>query len=70
MILNGRLVIIAPNGAVIHANQLPDAPHRRVSKRDAKSAGKSVRHERAKQFKWCMLTGGKNPPIRNQWGIP
>lgn len=70
MILNGKLVIIAPNGAVIHANQLPDAPRRRVSRRDAKAHTAAVRHERKSHYQWAFLTGGKNPPRRNAWGIP
>lgn len=70
MILNGRLVIIDPDGRIIRPGTLPDTPRRIVSKRDAKAHAKGPRHERAKAFQWCMLTAGKNPPRRNAWGIP
>jgi len=70
MILNGRLVIIGPDGRIIRPGTLPDTPRRIVSKRDAKAHAKGPRHERAKAYPWAMLTAGKNPPRRNAWGIP
>lgn len=47
------------------------AARKTINRRDtAKRNAQPLRRERAKKFKWLMLTGGSNPPLRHRFGIP
>lgn len=61
---------LACRGGGIMRSLRKDASRQVPSKRRAKQAGKPLRKARSGLFKWAMLTGGANPPLRNKFGLP